>query len=141
MAPNYRHGRGAALYFDSTANALVNFSSGLNEFTLSREMDTAEVSHFGLFDRTYVAGLRGGTISFAGMFSSTHAEVLDGIFNRNSTATLSFEINPDGSTAVGRHLLKGESLLTSLEYTAAADDMVGLSGELTITGAVVSTNN
>jgi len=42
---------------------------------------------------------------------------------------------------VGRHLLKGESFLTSLEYAAPVGDKVLLSGELTVSGAVTSTNH
>ena len=109
--------------------------------SLSRSLDTADVTSFGDNDRNYIPGLRGATCSFSGNFSSTHAEVLDGIFGRNSTATLSVEISPDGSTAAGRHLLKAETFITSLEYGAPVDDKVTMSGELLMTGAVTSTNH
>lgn len=141
MAVVPRHGKGSALYLDSTAGTLVNLSSGLDEMTLSRELDTAEITSFGDNDRSYIPGLRGATLSFSGMFSSTHAEILDGAFGRNSTASLSWEFNPDGSTAATRHLLKGEGFVTSLEYGAPVDDKVTMSGELQVTGAVTSTNN
>lgn len=141
MAPSPRHGKGSQLSIDSTAGSLVTFSSGFNEATLSRSMDTAEITTFGDNDRVYLPGLRGAELSFGGLFSSTHAEVLDGIFGRNSTATMSWEFSPDGSTAAGRHLLKGEAFLTSLDYGASVDDAVSLSGTLTVSGAVTSTNH
>ncbi len=141
MAVAPRHGKGTAFSLDSTGGSLVNLSSGLDNVSLSRSLDTAEITTFGDNDRSYIPGLRGATISISGLFSSTHAEVLDGVLGRNSTATMSFEWNPDGSTAAGRHLLKGECFLTSLEYSASVDDKVGLSAELMISGAVVSTNN
>ena len=141
MAVAPRHGRGSQLALDSTAGSLVNFSSGLDEMSLSRDIDMAEITTFGDNDKSYIPGLRGAEISASGLFSSTHAEVLDGVFGRNSTATLSWEFSPDGSTAAGRHLLKGEAFLTSIEYTAPVGDKVGMSLGLTITGAVTSTNH
>lgn len=141
MAVAPRHGKGSQLSIDSTAGSLVTFSSGLTEMSLSRELDTAEITSFQDNDRSYIPGLRGATLSFSGMFSSTHAEVLDGVLGRNSTATMSWEFSPDGSTAAARHLLKGEGFLTSLEYSASVDDKVELSGELLVTGAVTSTNH
>lgn len=141
MAVAARHGKGSQLAIDSTGGSLVNFSSGLTEMSLSRELDTAEITSFGDNDKSYIPGLRGATVSFSGNFSSTHAEVLDGVLGRNSTATMSWEFSPDGSTAVGRHLLKGEGFLTSLEYSASVDDKVTLSGELIVSGAVTSTNH
>ena len=141
MATAPRHGKGSQLSIDSTAGTLVTLSSGITEMSLSRELETAEITSFGDNDKSYIPGLRGASLSFSGNFSSTHAEVLDGVIGRNSTATLSWEFSPDGSTAAGRHLLKGEGFLTSLEYSASVDDKVELSGELIISGAVTSTNH
>lgn len=141
MAPIYRHGQSAALTLDSTAGTLVNFSSGLTESNLSRSMDAAEVTNFGSgCDKEFIKGLRGATISNSGVWSSTHADKLDGIFGNNSTATYSFEWQPE-STAAGRHMLKGECIMTSLEYGASVGDAVSMSFELLVTGAVTSTNN
>ena len=120
---------------------MVNFSSGLTEYTLSRDLDTADITSFGDNDKSFIPGLRGATISCSGNFSSTHAEVLDGVFGRNSTATLSVEINPDGSTAAGRHLLKAETFITSLEYGVPHDDKVTMKFDLLCSGSVTSTNN
>lgn len=141
MAPNFRHGRNARFFLDSTANTLVNLSSGLDEASISRSMDPAEVTSFGDVDRNYIPGLRGATISCSGHFSSTHAEILDGIFTDPTSTTYTFELNPDGSTGAGTHLLKGECIMTSLEYGVSVGDKVGMSFELLVTGAVTSTNN
>ena len=141
MAVAPRHGKGSQLAIDSTAASLVNFSSGVTDASLSRSLDTAEVTSYQDNDRTYIPGLRGATLSFSGNFSSTHAEVLDGIIGRNSTSTMSFEFSPDGSTAAGRHLLKGELFLVSLDYSAPVDDKVTLSAEGIISGSVTSTNH
>lgn len=141
MAVTARHSKGNAFFLDSTAGSLVNLSSGVRSVTLSRSMDAPEVTTYGDNDRNYLAGLRGAEISIDGIFSSTHAEVLDGVFADATSTSYSFELNPDGSTAAGRHLLKGECLMTSLEYTGSFDDAVGYSMTLLVTGAVTSTNN
>lgn len=141
MAPTFRHGKNAAFFLDSTAGTLINYSSGVTSVTVSRSMDPAEVTSYGDNDRVYIPGLRGATISVEGVFSSTHAAKLDGVFASNSTSSRTAEFNPDGSTASGRRLYTAETYMTSLEYGAPVDDAVSLSFELIITGAVTSTNN
>jgi hypothetical protein len=141
MAPSFRHGKGTNFKLDSTAGSLVNLSSGLDDVSFSRDLDTAEVTTFGDSDRSYIPGLKGATISCSGHFASTYAEVLDGVLNDATSTSYSFEYSPDGSTAAGRHLLLGECLMTSLEYQSPVDDKVSMSFELLITGAVTSTNH
>ena len=141
MAVVPRHGKGSSVWIDSTAGSLVNFSSGLDEAGFSRALDTAEITSFGDNDKSYIPGLRGATFSMSGMFSSTHAEVLDGVFGDATSTTYSLEFSPDGSTASGRHLLKAELIPTSLEYSASVGERVGLSMEWICSGAVTSTNH
>ena len=135
-----KHGKGAQLALDSTAGSLVTLSSGLDNLSISRSRDNAEVTNLGDNDHAYILGLKGATISASGQWSSTHAEVLDGVFNSTTSTTQSFEYSP-ATTASGNHLLKGEALMTSLEYGVPVDDKVTLSFELQVTGAVTSTNH
>ena len=141
MAPNFRAGKGANFKLDSTAGSLVNLSSGLDDLSINRSLDELEVTTFGDNDKNYIVGLRGATISGSGHFASTYAEVLDGVIGDATSTSYSFELSPDGSTAAGRHLLLGECLLTSLEYSAPVDDKVSLSFEAIVSGPVVSTNH
>lgn len=140
MAPTFRHGKGANFWLDNASGTLVGFSSGVDDVTLSRSMDAAEVTTFGDNDKNYIVGLRGATISVSGHFASTYAEILDALLG-STLASLSFEYSPDGSTAVARHLLKGECLMTGLEYGSPVSDKVGMSFDLLVTGAVTSTNH
>lgn len=139
MAPVFRHGKGASFELDSTAGSLVNLSSGLDDITFSREMNPAEVTSFGDGDHNYIGGLRGATISCAGSWASTYANVLDGIFANVADATRTFKYCPE-STASGRHTLTGECFMTTLEYGATVDDKVSMSFDLLVTGVVTSTN-
>lgn len=140
MAPTFRHGKGANFKLDNASGTLVNFSSGLDDVTVSRSLDPAEVTTFGDNDRNFIPGLRTGTISCSGHFASTYAEILDALLGLSS-ASLTFEYSPDGSTAASRHLLTGECWMVSLEYSAPVDDKVSMSFELQVTGAVTSTNH
>lgn len=142
MAATPRHGKSASLWIDSTAGSLINLSSGLTDLTLSRSMDPADVTNFASGgNKNYIPGLKGATLSFSGNFSSTHAEKLDGMFADSDETTFSIEFSPDGSTASGRHLLKAEVWVTSLEYGASVSDKVNMSGEFLISGALTSTNH
>jgi predicted secreted protein len=139
MAPTFRHGKAASFELDSTAGSLVNLSSGLDSISLSRAMDTAEVTTFGDSWKNYIVGLRGATISCSGHFSSTHANLLDGVFADATSTSYTFKYCPE-STAATSHTLTGECLMTSLEYGAAVGDKVTMSFELIVTGVVTSTN-
>lgn len=141
MAPVFRHGQNAAFSLDSTAGTLVVLSSGLDDIGISRSMDPADVTNFASgCDMEFIKGLRNATLSCSGSWSSTHAVVLDGIFTDNSSQTYSFEYSPE-STSTGRHLLKGECIMTSLDYGATVSDKVTLSFDLQVTGTITSTNH
>lgn len=137
----FRHGKGSDFKLDSTAGALVDFSNAIDDVSLSRDMSPAEVTAFGNDNRAYIKGLMGATISVSGHFDSTHAVVLDGVFNDSEQTTYSMELSLDGSTAAGRHLFKAETLMTSLEYTGNVDDKVGMAFELIVSGPTTSTNH
>lgn len=139
MAVTFRHGKGANLKIYNASGSIVNLSSGIDEMSINRKLDLADVTTFGDNDKSYLVGLRDATISFSGNFASTHAEVLDGIFGH--TTNPGFEFSPDGSTAAGRHLLTGTGMLTSLNYGASVGDKVTVSAEFQISGAVTSTNH
>lgn len=140
MAVTPRHGKDVNFKLANTAGTLVNLSSGITEFSIDRSLDAPDVTTLGDNDRNYLAGgLRDATISFSGIFSSTHAEVLDALFGHSTAPT--FELSPDGSTAVGRHLLKGSGILTGLNYQGSVGDAVKFACEYQITGAVTSTNH
>lgn len=140
MAPTFRHGKGANFKLDNASGSLTNFSSGVDDVSISRSVDMAETTTYGDNDKTYIPGLRGATISVSGHFASTYAEILDALLGLSS-ASLSFEYSPDGSTAAGRHLLLGECWVTGLEYGAPVSGKVNMSFDVLITGAVTSTNH
>ena len=137
MAPTFRHGRDARFSITTTTGGTIQLSSGLNELTLSRSMDTAEVTTFGLNDKQYVVGLRDASFKAAGNFASTYDKKLQPLLGWSSGTN--FVYGPE-STASGRRKYTGKAHITSLEISSPAADMVGISMEFQVTGAITSTN-
>lgn len=104
---------------------------------MPRTVDLAETSAFGTFDKTFVVGMREGRLSVGGMFSASAATevdpVLAGILGQEASVT--FEYGPEGSTT-GRVRYTGECYLTSYEVSSPIGDMVSLTAEFAVTGAV-----
>lgn len=138
--PTYRHGKGSQFWLSnssSTASA-VKLSSGIEELTFSRSIDTAEVTAYQDNDRNYIAGLRSATISLTGIFASTYESHLAGIIAAPTAAGQAFVFAP-GSTATNNRKEKGLAILTSYEVGAPVGDKVNMKVNLQVTGAVTST--
>jgi hypothetical protein len=138
--PTFRHGRNAFLQVDDSGGTLRNLSNQLREIAFPRSVDTAETSAFGTFDKTFVVGMREGRLTTSGMFSAAVATevdpVLAGVLGQE--APLEFEYGPEGNTA-GYVKYTGNCYLVSYEISSPYNDMVSISAEFQITGAVTRT--
>lgn len=137
MAPTFKHGKNAYFAITSTTGGTINLSSGLAETSLSRSLDTAEVTTFGDGDKNYIPGLRDATFSVSGHYSSTHADKLDPLIGWSTLPTFTF--GPEGNT-VTNIKYTGKTILTSLEYGASVGDKINLSLSFQCSGAITSTN-
>jgi len=135
----FRHGRNAVLKIDDSGDVLRSLQTMLREAGLNRSVDLAETSAFGTFDKTWVVGMREGRIPWSGMFSAGAAtdiaNILDGILGLE--ASRSFEYGPEGQTA-GFRKYSGECYLTTYDISSPYNDMVAVSGEFVVTGAVTA---
>jgi len=136
MAPTFRHGKGSFFSLTDNSGTTINFSSGLGECSLSRSLETAEVTTFGDNDKSYIPGLRDATFSVSGHFASTYSQKLDASIGHSTL--LSFVFGP-GSTASLSPKYTGKAILTSVEYGASVGDKVNLSFALQCSGAITST--
>lgn len=137
MAPTFTHGKGAFFSVTSATGGTINFSSGLDDCTLSRQLDTAEVTTFGDNDRNYIVGLRGADFSISGHFSSTHTKKLDPLLGHSTIPQ--FVYGPQG-TSSGSRKYTGGCIMTSLEYHSPVDDKVDMGIDFIVTGAITSTS-
>lgn len=135
--PTFRHGRAAVLKLDDSGATLRDLSNQLRDISFPRAVDLAETSAFGTFDKTYVVGMRGATISASGMFSAAASTEIDPVLAGvlGQEASITFEYGPEGQTS-GRVRYTGECYLVQYEISSPYNDMVAASLELTITGAV-----
>ena len=129
------HGKSAVFKLDDSGATLRDLSAYLNDISLSRDIETAETTTFGVAGsaKTYIVGLSDATFSISGLFDATADGYLSGVLGQS--ATLSFEYGPAGSTA-GLVKYSGECIMTSYEVSAAVGDAVQASADFQVTGAI-----
>ncbi len=139
MAPVFKHGKGAVFYFSTIGSTVgaINMSSGVDTTDLERKVDKAETTTYGDNDKTYLAGLRDATISYAGPFASTHAKKFEAMLGNSTGGYIIF--GPEG-TASGSRKYKGACIIESYKVGAPVGDRVSLEVGLQMTGAITSTS-
>ena len=103
------HGKSATFKLDNSSGTLVDYSTYLNDVSLSRSIETAETTTFNVSGsaKTYIVGLTDATFSISGLFDSAADATLAGVLG--FATALDFEYGPAGSTA-GRYF---SGILTS----------------------------
>jgi hypothetical protein len=107
----------------------TNISAYCNKVDFPRAADTAETSVFGLSDKTYLPGLKGGTIGVEGVWDTA----LDAIMEPKLGTIISFFYAPGGSGTTGYYC---DAIVTAYNPPADLNDAVKWSASLLITGAV-----
>lgn len=130
------HGKTAVLSLDNGSASLTDISAYLDGVTYSPKADTGETTTFGATAKTYLAGLKDATIKLQGKFDSALATILSD--NLGASATKTFEFGPEGS-ASGKFKFTGECIVTGFEVDSPVGDIVTMSAELQVTGAVTAT--
>ena len=127
-----KHGRFAKAYSEG-----YDLSPFLKDVGNSGERDLADSSGLGSDDRTFVSGLRGGSMSLSGMFSarasagSTALEISD-VLNAalDAEGPTVFTHCPQGD-ANGRHCYGIEGFLGGPAVSSPSGDLVSINGEIT----------
>ncbi len=137
--PTFRHGKNTALFFNQ-----YDLSQFFREATYTKENDIADTTAFQSTNKTGVAGIPGGTVSAAGMFSGAAAAdvdpILAGVIGQESSNRLI--LCNDGGALLSRRCQLALVHESTYEVNAAVADMVSVSAEFFITdgsdfGAVV----
>ena len=136
MAPTFRHAKDAFFSLTSATGGTITCSSGFDDLALKRTVDTAEVTTYAEDDKVYLAGLRDGTIPFAGNFSSTHEKKFAALLGHSTRPT--FIYGPE-SNSTGRRKYTGKSILTSLDVSSPIGGRIAVAGTLQLSGAITST--
>lgn len=131
--PTYRHGKNTVVLVD--ANDLSSF---FNEASSTREVETAETTSFGSSAKTYISGLKDGTISVSGMFDGSASAVDQILTAAIGSATDSITTIAVEGTATGGLCHMAAVQETSYEVTSPVGDVVSTSAEFQADGGVES---
>lgn len=133
------HGKKSVFKIDNAAGSLTDISAFCEEVSLSRDIETAEVTTFGDDAKEYITGLSDATISLSGKFDSGTASAVDpilsGILGSASTVSWAYRVN-SASTSATNPEYQGEGILTSYEVSGTVGDAVTFSAEIQCTGAI-----
>lgn len=133
------HGKKSVFKIDNVGGSLQDISAFCEEVSLSRDIETAEVTTFGDDAKEYITGLSDATISLSGKFDSGTASAIDpvltGILGSASTVSWAYRVN-SASTSATNPEYQGEGILTSYEVSGTVGDAVTFSAEIQCTGAI-----
>ena len=129
------HGKSAVFKLDNASASLVDYSQYLNDVSLSRSIETAETTTFGVSGsaKTYIVGLSDATFSISGLFDATADATLAGVLG--FATALNFNYGPAGSTA-GLVKYTGTCIMTGYNISAAVGDAVQATADFQVTGPI-----
>jgi hypothetical protein len=116
------HGKNAVVLHG--AYALTSF---LNDGSISASVETAETTAFGNSAKTFVTGLKDGTLSASGMFdgaASAVDEVLTASIGSDSLSPVTFA--PNGAV-IGQRVVLLQAKTTSYDVSSPVGDVVSVS--------------
>ncbi len=128
----FEHGKSTVFKIDNSGGTLTDISAYCNNVDFPREVDTPETTVFGVDDRTYIVGLRTGTISVSGLWDATLDGVLGPIVG---SGLVTFEYGPQGA-ASGEVRYTGECILTSYSQSSPVDGVATWTADFQVTAAV-----
>jgi len=133
------HGKSSLFKVDNASGSLVDLSAFCEDVSLSRDIETAEVTTFGDSAKEYITGLTDATISISGKFDANGASsvdsVLSGILGQAATVTYNYRPNSAAIAATNPEY-QGEAIVTSYEVSGSVGDAVTFSAELQCSGAI-----
>lgn len=133
------HGKSSKFSIDNSAGSLVDLSAYIEQVSLSRSIETAEVTTFGNSAKQYIVGLSDGSVSISGKFDAAGASTVDSVLSGilGQSATVSWEYQPNSATVSSTNpKYTGEGIVTSYEVSGSVGDSVTFSAEVQVTGVI-----
>lgn len=126
------HGSAAVLKIADAGATLRDFTAYIESSGLPRTVDPVEVTTLGSVQKSYIPGLKDGTIPLSGFWDATYDGYLDGILRKTTT----FEYYPAGSSGGAGTNVKyaGSGVLTKYDITSPVNDAVKFDAELQQSG-------
>jgi len=124
------HGKGTTVLLNA-----YDLSAFLNSADQTITVETAETTCFGSSAKSYVTGLRDGTVSVGGFFDGSTGAVDDAMSAAIGSSTASvLSVVESGAATIGNRCLVVQSLDTSYQITGAVGDAVTISAEFQVDG-------
>lgn len=128
------HGRNGALLLGASNGGAATTVANLTQWSISIDMDSAEVSSLGDTFKSYVAGLKNATASLSGYFADDQDVVFDAFDQAQSGGTVSAYLYPAG-TSVNKYFY-GAVWPTQVSIDDSVGGAVTFSASLTFNGGV-----
>lgn len=127
---SFVHGKNTVVLFNAT-----DMSAYLKEASASQAVETSDVTAFGASAKSYIVGLKDGTVSLTGMFDGTSG-ASDAIFAGALAASAGvLSVFPEGA-ALGKRGMTASIHETSYNLSSPVTDVVSASAEMQATGGV-----
>lgn len=130
--PTFRHGKNTVVLVDQ-----YDLSGFYKESTTSRSIETSDTTAFGNSAKTYISGLKDGTMNLSGMFDGS-VNAVDQVMSAalgsvDNVVTVQIEGNTAGTVA---HMLATQQ--TSYEVSSPVGDVVSVTSQLQADGGLES---
>lgn len=127
------HGSQAVLHIADSGGTLRDYTNIVDTTGLPRSVDSVDVTTLGATQKSYIPGLKDGTIPLSGPWDPIYDGYLDGILRK---ANVAFEYFPAGNTGGGGTNVKytGTGMLTKYDITSPVADKLGFDAELQQSG-------
>lgn len=127
--PTFRHGKNTIAMLNG-----YDLTSFFNSVSSSNEVEVPETTTFGSASRTFITGIKEGSVALEGLWTGVADEV-DAFFNSavSSDDNIVSTIGPEGA-AVGRRAILLNANETSYEVTGGIGDLVAITAELQASG-------
>lgn len=121
----FLHGKSAQVLHNE-----FDLSGYFNEISTKRDVETAETTAFGSSAKSYIVGLKDGTISLSGMFDGSanaiDAEMTD-VLGDNTGGVITISLT--GVTTIGTRVTTATGKMTSYEVSSPVGDVVSANAE------------
>ena len=131
--PTFIHGKDTAVYIDE-----FDLTSYFNDTSISLENEVAETTAFGDSNKTYITGLRAGTLSLSGMWAADtdgSDEELVALLGNATTPIITIR---EGAAAIGSRAVIAQANETSYAITNPVSDVITVAADFECTPNQVS---
>lgn len=131
--PTFVHGKSTAVYIDE-----FDLSTYFNDSSVSIDNEVAETTAYGADNKTYIVGLRAGTLSLNGMWASDTDGSDEELVALLGNATTPIITVREGSASIGSRAIIAQANETSYAISSPVADVATISAEFECTPNQVS---